>query len=51
MSKILVNLEQVVQKSLIYNQSAGVAACVKQLISFAGLGSDSNYNSRPRRNF
>ena len=35
--KLLVNLEQGMQKGLINNQSSGVAACARQIISLAGL--------------
>ena len=50
-AKLLVNLEQAMQKGLLHNQSSGVAACAKQIINLAGLSADSNYNSRPRRTF
>jgi len=46
--KLLVNLEQAMQKGLIKNQSSGVAACARQIISLAGLAADSQYNSRRR---
>ena len=36
-AKLLVNLEQGMQKGLINNQSSGVAACARQIISLAGL--------------
>ena len=49
-AKLLVNLEQGMQKGLINNQSSGVAACARQIISLAGLAANSNYNSRIRRN-
>ena len=48
-SKLFVNLEQGMQKGLINNQSSGVAACAKQIISLAGLAVDSQYSSRRRR--
>ena len=48
-AKLLVNLEQGMQKGLINNQSSGVAACARQIISLAGLAADSKYNSRPKR--
>ena len=48
-AKLLVNLEQSMQKGLINNQSSGVAACARQIISLAGLAADSQYNSRGRR--
>jgi len=48
-AKLLVNLEQAMQKGLINNQSSGVAACARQIISLAGLAADSQYNSRGRR--
>ena len=50
-AKLLVTLEQGMQKGLLHDQSSGVAACAKQIINLAGLGSDSNYNSRGRRTF
>ena len=40
-AKLIVNLEQGIQKGLINNQSSSVAACVKQIISLAGLAADS----------
>ncbi|AAZ58309.1 conserved hypothetical protein [Prochlorococcus marinus str. NATL2A] len=50
-AKLLVNLEQGMQKGLrlINNQSSGVAACSKQIISLAGLAADSSYNNRVRK--
>ena len=36
-AKILVNLEQGIQKGLINNQSSGFAACARQIIALAGL--------------
>ena len=48
-AKLIVTLEQGMQKGLLHNQSSGVAACAKQIINLAGLSADSNYNSRPRR--
>ena len=49
LTKLLVNLEQAMQKGIINNQSSGVAACARQIISLAGLAADSQYNSRPKR--
>ena len=49
-AKLLVNLEQGMQKGLLNNQSSGVAACARQIISLAGLSANSNYNSRMRGN-
>ena len=49
-AKLLVNLEQGMQKGLINNQSSGVAACTRQIISLAGLAAVSQYNSSGRRN-
>ena len=47
MAKLLVNLEQGMQKGLINNQLSGVAACATQIISLAGLAADSShYNLR-----
>ena len=48
-AKLLVNLEQGMQKGLLNNQSSGVAACTRQIISLAGWAADSQYNSRGRR--
>ena len=50
-AKLLVNLEQGMQKELINNQSSAVAACARQIISLAGLAADSQYNSRGNRTF
>ena len=50
-AKLLVNLEQGMQKGLINNQSSGVAACVRQIISLAGLAADRKYNLRGKRTF
>ena len=47
--KLLVNLEQGIQKGLINNQSSCLAACTRQIISLAGLAAISQYNSLPRR--
>ena len=43
---LFVNLEQGMQKGLINNQSSGVAACARQIISLAGLAADSKYNKQ-----
>ena len=48
-AKLIVTLEQGMQKGLINNQSSGVAACARQIISLAGLAADSKYNSRGRK--
>ena len=48
-AKLLVNLEQGMQKGLINNQSSGVAACARQIISLAGLAAKSSYNNRVRK--
>ena len=40
-AKLLVNLEQGIQKGLINNQSSGVAACARQIILLAGLAAGS----------
>tara|TARA_Y100001968_G_scaffold104779_1_gene94712 strand:+ start:86 stop:241 length:156 start_codon:yes stop_codon:yes gene_type:complete len=48
-AKLLVNLEQGMQKGLINNQSSGVAACSKHIIPLAGLAADSSYNNRVRK--
>ena len=49
LAKLLLNFEQGMQKGLINNQSSGVAACATQIISLAGLGSDSSYKNRVRK--
>jgi len=36
-AKLIVNLEEGMQKSLLHNQSSDLAACSKQIISLAGL--------------
>ena len=36
-AKLIVTLEQGMQKGLLHNQSSGVAACAKQIINLAGL--------------
>ncbi|WP_269615944.1 hypothetical protein [Prochlorococcus marinus] len=46
-AKLIVTIKQGLQKGLLHNQSSGVAACAKQIISLAGLTADSQYNSRP----
>ncbi len=43
-TKLLGNHEQGMKKRLINNQSSGVAACARQIISLAGLAVDSSYN-------
>ena len=48
-AKLLVNLDQGMQKGLINNQSSGVAACARQIILLAGLAADSSYNNRVRK--
>ena len=48
-AKLLVNLEQGMQKGLINHQSSGVPACARQIISLAGLAADSSYNNRVRK--
>ena len=50
-AKLIVTLEQGMQKGLLHNQSSGVAACAKQILNLAGLAADSTYNSRSRRTF
>ena len=39
-AKLLVNLEQGMQKGLINNQSSGFAACARKIISLARLAAD-----------
>ena len=48
-AKLLVNLEQGMQKGLINNQSSGVAACSRQIINLTGLAAVSSYNNRVRK--
>ncbi len=48
-AKLIVTLEQGMQKALVHNQSSGVAACAKQIISLAGLAADSSNNNRVRK--
>ena len=48
-AKLLVNLEQGMQKGLINNQSSGVASSARQIISLAGLAADFSYNNRDRK--
>jgi len=50
-AKLIITLEQGMQKGLLHNQSSGVAACAKQIINLAGLAANSTYNSRGRRTF
>ena len=45
-ANLLENLEESMQKGLINNQSSGVAACARQIISLAGLAADSKYNKQ-----
>jgi glycerol dehydrogenase-like iron-containing ADH family enzyme len=49
-AKLIVTLEQGMQKGLINYQSSGVAACARQIIPLAGLAADSSYNNRVRKN-
>ncbi len=46
--KLLLNLEQAMQKELINKQASGVAAWAIQIISLNGLATDSSYNNRVR---
>ena len=39
-TKLIVILEQGMQKELLNNQSLGFAACAKQIINLAGLATD-----------
>ncbi len=48
-AKLIVNLEQGMQKGPINNQSSCVAECARQIISLAGLAADYSYNFRLRR--
>ena len=48
-AKLIVTLEQGMQKGLLHNQSSGVAACAKQIINLAGLAADSSYDNRVRK--
>jgi len=47
-TKLLVNLEQRMQKRLINNQSNGVAARAKQIMSLAGLAPNSSCENQIR---
>ena len=48
-AKLIVTLEQGMQKGLLHNQASGVAACAKQIINLPGLGADSSNNNRVRK--
>ncbi len=48
-AKLIVNLEQAMQKALLHNQSAAVASCAKQIIHLCGLAANSSYASKSRR--
>ena len=48
-AKLLVNLEQGIQKGLLNKQSSGVAACARQIISLAGLAAKYSHNNRGRK--
>lgn len=48
-AKLLVHLEQGMQKGLLNNQSTGVAACAKQINNLCGLAANSSYNNRAVR--
>tara|TARA_B100000579_G_C22187594_1_gene557017 strand:- start:369 stop:524 length:156 start_codon:yes stop_codon:yes gene_type:complete len=48
-TKLLVSLEQGMQKGLINNQSSRVAAFARQIISLAGLAADSPHNNLSRK--
>ena len=48
-AKLIVNLEQAMQKALLNNQSASVAACAKQIINLCAVAADSSYNNRASR--
>ena len=50
-AKLLVNLEQGMQKGLLNNQSSGVAAIARQIISLTGLAADIKYHLRGSRTF
>ena len=45
-AKLIVTFELLMQKGLINNQSSGIAACARQIISLAVLAADSSYNNR-----
>ena len=45
---LLVNLKQGMHKALIDSQLAGLAACVKAIITLDGLAADSLYENRER---
>ena len=48
-AKLLLNLEQAMQKGIINNQASGVASCARQIISLAGLAADSSHNNRVKK--
>ena len=48
-AKLLVKLEQVMQKGLINNQSCDVAAFARQIISLAGWAAESQNNNLVRK--
>ncbi len=48
-AKLLVNLEQGMQKGLINNQLSGVAACVRQIITLARLAAYLSYKNPVRK--
>ena len=48
-AKLIVSLEQGMQKGLIKNQSSSDAAFARQIISLAGLAANSSYNNRVRK--
>ena len=45
-AKLILPLEQGMQKGLLNNQFSGGAACAKQIINLARLAADSTYNSK-----
>ncbi len=48
-AKLLVNLEQEMQKGLVNNQLSGFCACTRQIISLAGLAAKYSHNNRGRK--
>ena len=50
-AKLIVTLEQGMQKGLLNNQSSGVAACAKQIINLAGLAADCKYNYKNSKSY
>ena len=50
-AKLIVTLEEGMQKALLHNQLSGLAACAKQIINLAGLGADRQLQLRRKEKF